>query len=192
LYKFIIILKRSKKEKLYIRAKGILAYAQAFESLHIKNPRKDNVPNYLNHELLSSLDAAQMEKSNSRISNESIFVILLPIFIFLISFSISFANDAHSQSCLSKESVYDWQIRFFLLLRDYLQKKPFSPVILSFASVILFYLFRYVPSMFPETMRKSLRVFSSFGYYNSSLLLISITGIVASLLFASLTKLGLL
>lgn len=92
LFRWIIHRKRERNIINYLRAKGVLAYAQAFKSMHIKAPdleAPDAVPNYLDDPLLKSLDAAQGALKNIEDGTSRLKGYTLSSFLFFFTFSLA-------------------------------------------------------------------------------------------------------
>lgn len=83
LYRWVIQQKRSKHRGSYINAKGVLAYASSFQTLHCQDGQEGDLVNYLRDETLESLNVgeatADLQEKAREVLPHTIFNKVIPL-----------------------------------------------------------------------------------------------------------------
>lgn len=118
LYRWVIQQKRTKNPEAYIDAKGVLAYARAFEEKHCNsNSASEGLPQYLREATMESLDAglarAEIEEESKGRLTSAFFNRIVPLFGLVLAFLTPLYRSPASSGSTSQEVLVERFAQWF-------------------------------------------------------------------------------
>ena len=195
LHKFIIQQKRTRRLEALVRCKGVLAYAEAFEKLHVKRVQNgssidsseqsdgnsielDDVPTYIYTTVEASLRAA-IDEARGRTTSDLSSLLATRVLPLLISAFSIIAAFVFSSDFLEIDEATSQQ-RWMIHASEFLISYPFLPFVLPLVPIVAWKYDRFVQQrMFPlRFVRDIQRLLIGYGYLTS----IFATGLLFSIL----------
>jgi hypothetical protein len=130
LFRWIIQRKRTRLPGALASAKGVLAYADAFKTLHIIGTREEKLlPAYMSEPLADSLDAALASHELAEVKNkevtEKFFARFIPIVFGVLSIFALYISP-------SSDQVINWQTEMFSNLAQAIRDYPAATMVVLF------------------------------------------------------------